>query len=542
MPKILVVDDEPDVEQLIRQRFRRRIRNGDFECVFAANGVEALAAIQREPDIDMVLTDINMPQMDGLTLLDQLGQADPMIKAVVVSAYGDMKNIRTAMNRGAFDFVTKPIDFTDLEVTLEKTLDHLQMIREALAARDGLVAIHRELEVAASLQQSLLPTRFPSDIGHQMFATMIPAKDVAGDFYDFFRLDSNHLGFAVADVSGKGMSAALFMAVSRTLLRASAANGLPPGACLNRVNHLLCVDNDTCMFVTMFYGVLDTRSGEIIYANGGHCLPYVIDAAGSVRALAMTGGLALGVMDDLEYVEKRVTLGAGESLFLYSDGVTEAFDSDGNEFGDRRLIEVLAAGGGLDPSSLLAKVTDAVGRFAASEAQSDDITCMAIRRDPVGGGKPAAVDSGAGGQSTPSVQGGGPHLELTLVNRIGEVGRLAEVLEEFGAANGLTQKVVLEVNLVLEELLTNTISYGYDDDHEHEIAIRLSLRDGTLAVEFEDDGKAFDPLTAPAPELDAALEDRAVGGLGVHLARSLMDNIEYTREGGRNRIRMAKSI
>ena len=212
MPKILVVDDEPDVEQLIRQRFRRRIRNGDLECVFAANGVEALAAIQREPDIDMVLTDINMPQMDGLTLLDQLGRVDPMIKAVVVSAYGDMKNIRTAMNRGAFDFVTKPIDFTDLEVTLEKTLAHLQMIREALAARDGLVAIHRELEVAASLQQSLLPTRFPSDIGHRMFATMVPAKDVAGDFYDFFRLDPDHLGFAVADVSGEGMSAALFMA------------------------------------------------------------------------------------------------------------------------------------------------------------------------------------------------------------------------------------------------------------------------------------------------------------------------------------------
>ncbi len=177
-PKVLVVDDEPDVEHLIRQRFRRKIHHGDIAFSFAGNGVEALDQLRREPDIAMVLTDLNMPEMDGLTLLGQLGKVDPNIKAVVVSAYGDMKNIRAAMNRGAFDFVTKPIDFEDLKVTLSKTLDHLALLRDALGARDKLVALQQELAVAADLQQSILPTTFPSTDSFEIYASMHPAKNV----------------------------------------------------------------------------------------------------------------------------------------------------------------------------------------------------------------------------------------------------------------------------------------------------------------------------------------------------------------------------
>jgi phosphoserine phosphatase RsbU/P len=381
MPRILVVDDEPDVAELIRQRFRHKIRNNELSFVFAHNGVEALETLRQDPGIDMILTDINMPQMDGLTLLDQLDETNPMLKAVVVSAYGDMKNIRTAMNRGAFDFVTKPINFDDLEVTIAKTLKYLHMIRDALAARDHLVAIHHELEVAAHIQQALLPTGFHRDDNHEIFATMHPAKDVAGDFYDFFEVAPGRLGFAVADVSGKGMAAALFMAVSRTLLRAGATNNLSPGPCLSQVNRLLCADNTESMFVTLFYGVLDTRTGEVIYANGGHCAPYLLDADGSVSPVEITGDMALGVVDDLEYVEKRVTLGVGGSLFLYTDGVTEAFDDQGRDFGSARLIENLRSSGSLDPAALLRKITDGVKEFAGGATQSDDITCLAIRRN-----------------------------------------------------------------------------------------------------------------------------------------------------------------
>ncbi|MYJ73928.1 MAG: response regulator, partial [Gammaproteobacteria bacterium] len=143
--KILVVDDEEDLELLMRQRFRRQVRRGEYEFYFAHNGREALDVLGENPDIRLVLSDINMPVMDGLTLLSQLAEIEANISAVVVSAYGDMANIRTAMNRGAFDFVTKPIDFSDLQVTVEKTLRHIQVLEDALVSRDRLVALRQEL-------------------------------------------------------------------------------------------------------------------------------------------------------------------------------------------------------------------------------------------------------------------------------------------------------------------------------------------------------------------------------------------------------------
>ena len=159
--KILVVDDEPDLEPLMLQRMRRYIREGRYQFVFAQNGVEALQKLSEDATIDMVLSDINMPQMDGLTLLDQIPKVDPNIRSVIISAYGDMKNIRTAMNRGAFDFVTKPVDFEDLQVTIDRTLRHMAEWRDALQSRDKLVALQNELDVATGMQQSILPTRFP---------------------------------------------------------------------------------------------------------------------------------------------------------------------------------------------------------------------------------------------------------------------------------------------------------------------------------------------------------------------------------------------
>ena len=159
--KILVVDDEPDLERLMLQRMRRDIRAGLYRFVFAQNGLEALDRLKEQPDIDLVLSDINMPKMDGLTLIEQIPKVQPDIRSVIISAYGDMKNIRTAMNRGAFDFVTKPIDFDDLKLTISRTLQHLVEWREALESRDKLVALQNELGVASKIQQSILPTRFP---------------------------------------------------------------------------------------------------------------------------------------------------------------------------------------------------------------------------------------------------------------------------------------------------------------------------------------------------------------------------------------------
>ena len=377
--KILVVDDEEDLEALVLQKFRRRIRKQEISFSFAHNGQEAMEKLDEDDEISMVISDINMPVMDGLTLLKQLNESKPNIRSVIVSAYGDMNNIRTAMNRGAFDFVTKPIDFNDLEITIDKTLKHLALIREALANRDQLVALGRELEVAREMQASVLPRTFPSSDRYDTHGLMVPAKEVGGDFYDFFPLGQGRIGVAIGDVSGKGVPAALFMMACRTLLRSHAMEGGAPDQCLNYVNETLCEDNETCMFVTLFYGVFDPESGVFEYSNGGHNLPRVVRGGGQVEALPTTNNVALGVVPRHEYQQGSIQIRGGDTLFLYTDGVNEAEGPGAAEFGEERLDELLAGIDGAGCEEVSSRVLEQVRAFAGDNPQSDDITCVVLR-------------------------------------------------------------------------------------------------------------------------------------------------------------------
>lgn len=376
--KILVVDDEPDLEHLVRQRMRRDVRAGQYEFVFAYNGVEALEVLNADPDIDMVLSDINMPRMDGLTLLEQMPQVDPDLRAVIVSAYGDMKNIRTAMNRGAFDFVTKPIDFQDLRVTIERTLEHLKLWREAVASRDKLVALQNELRVAHEMQQSILPKTFPEKPGYQLFGNMEPAREVGGDFFDIINLENDCVGLAIADVSDKGVPAALFMMSSRTLMKGAAIGRSNPAEVLSEVNNLLQEDNDASMFVTVFYAEYNPGNGVLSYANGGHNPPIVVHADGSSTVLPQTNGIALGIMPDIEYEQNSVTLSPGDALVLYTDGVTEAMNPQNEEFEMERLCAVLSEHCSCDVREINQAVFQAVQTFAGDMPQFDDMTCMTL--------------------------------------------------------------------------------------------------------------------------------------------------------------------
>ena len=379
-PKILVVDDEPDLEHLVRQRMRREIRSGQYSFMFAQNGVEALEVLSEEQDIDMVLSDINMPRMDGLTLLEQIPKVDPNIRSVIVSAYGDMKNIRTAMNRGAFDFITKPIDFEDMKVTIQRTLRHLELWREALESRDKLVALQNELSVANKMQQSILPTSFPTGRGFEIFGGMKPARDVGGDFFDVLLLEDGRIGLVVADVSDKGVPAALFMMSSRTLLKGSAIGLDSPGKVLSEVNQLLQEENDAAMFVTVFYATFDPESGELVYANGGHNTPIVVHADGSSTLLPPTGGVALGVVPDLTYAESAAILQPGDCVVFYTDGVPEAENERGDQFGLERLCEVFAGGVPKDVRTANGAVFAAVDAFTGEAPQFDDVTCLTLLR------------------------------------------------------------------------------------------------------------------------------------------------------------------
>jgi len=380
--KIMVVDDEVDLEQLIRQKFRRQIREGVYDFEFAHNGLEALAKLIEQPEIRLILSDINMPEMDGLTLLTKLKELkNPGLKTVIVSAYGDMENIRTAMNRGAFDFLTKPISFDDLEITINKTIEEISSIWKSLLEHDQLISIQQDLQTAREIQLAILPKTFPPFPGRtefSIYASMIAAKEVGGDFFDFFMIDHERLGFVIGDVSGKGVTAAIFMAVSRTLIRATGIKGVSTEECMNYVNRLLCSESVSCMFVTVFYGILNTANGEVEYVNAGHNPPYIL-SNNFVQKVEMTGGTILGCMDDFSYGSKKIQLNPGDLLFLFTDGVTEAFNTREELYGDNRLVTFLEAHSSTPIEEIIKKSNQSVSDFSAGVPQSDDITLLAIR-------------------------------------------------------------------------------------------------------------------------------------------------------------------
>lgn len=381
--KILVVDDEPDLEQLIRQKFRRNIRDNEFEFLFARSGADAVAKLELDRDVELVLTDINMPEMDGLTLLAKIDELNAKaLKSVVVSAYGDMENIRVAMNRGAFDFVTKPINLDDLEKTIYKALRESSLIKEALHTRDQLIAIQQELNVATEIQMSMLPRAFPSAEerrGVDIFATMKPAKEVGGDLYDFFSVGEHRIGFVIGDVSGKGVPAALLMGISRTLLRGAGRDGLSAHDCVAHVNRIISEEILPSMFVTVFYGIFDARTGELEYCSGGHNPPYLLSDDGSVTALSEAGGLPVGVLGDAKYSSARVQLRANDAVVVYTDGVTEATDLNEEEFGEKRLEDLLSRLKSRPAQAIVEETVAAVNDFAKGVPQRDDITCLALR-------------------------------------------------------------------------------------------------------------------------------------------------------------------
>jgi len=382
--KILVVDDEPQLERLIRQRFRKKIKEQEYLFAFAEDGPQALAMLSDNTDTDIVLTDINMPKMDGLTFLMKLNKHNTNLKAIMVSAYGDMKNIRTAMNRGAYDFVTKPIDFDDLEATINKALKELELLKIADETREKLSLLQQELTVASEIQQSIVPKNFdifPNGSKYEICAKMIPASEVSGDFYDFFMLDKERLGLVIGDVSGKGMPAALFMAISRTLLRALATKHLSPDKCLNDVNYLLSQDNPKSMFVTLFYAVLNISTGEIEYSNGGHNSPSIITADSDLSPLNQCSGCALGVNEDFEYRSEKTILEPGSSLVLYTDGIPEAINSKNEAFSEDRMIKIFKSAASRTCDQFIQTIIKDVNDYTGDLSQSDDITAMVLKRN-----------------------------------------------------------------------------------------------------------------------------------------------------------------
>ncbi len=302
----------------------------------------------------------------------------------MVSAYGDMDNIRHAMNNGAFDFATKPIDLDDLQLTIDKAVEQIAFIRSAQKEHAELVDIQGDLNVAREIQHAILPRSFKlkqEDADKvDIFASMVAAKDVGGDFYDFFPIDDHRIGFTMADVSGKGVPAAIFMAVSRTLVKATGLRGLPSNECMTIVNDMLCGESVDSMFVTVFYGIYDLSTGMIDFTNAGHNPPYILHADGTAEMLATKPNLVLGAVEGMPFTNESMQLNPGDAIVMYTDGVTEAENIDHDQFGESRLEAVLATLKGAGSEQIVETINAEVKKFAGDAPQSDDITQLVILR------------------------------------------------------------------------------------------------------------------------------------------------------------------
>jgi sigma-B regulation protein RsbU (phosphoserine phosphatase) len=412
----------------------------------------------------------------------------------------------------------------DLRVKNRELQDSLENLRRTRFAKERMES---ELNIGREIQMSMLPLRFPlfpDRTEFDAYAMLQPAREVGGDFYDLFLIDDHHFCFVVGDVSGKGVPAALFMAVTKTLIKSRASNDLSPGSILSHVNSELSRENESCMFVTLFVAILDLRDGSLVYSNAGHNPPYILRGDGSMDRLGNRHGPIVAAVEGIAYREDRDVIRPAEQIVLYTDGVTEAADVDYNLYSEDRLASIL---GGLDRrpvQSILEYVVGDVEEFRGAAEPSDDITLVGVTYHGVTQDVEANV------------------LELEIRNRAEEI---ALVQEEFGqlcSRHDVPDRNRRQLNMVFDELLSNIINYAYEDEDDHSIHVRVSVSGDTLILRITDDGKAFNPFEQSEPETDLSVEDRPIGGLGVHLVKNVMDTVANERHGTTNVITLEKKL
>ncbi len=401
--------------------------------------------------------------------------------------------------------------FHHMQVSLT---DYIDRLTETTSAKER---IESELNIAREIQMSMIPKIFPpypdrNDI--DIYASMRPAKEVGGDLYDFF-LDEGKMYFAVGDVSGKGVPASLFMAVTRSIFRSTATSAGNPGAIISAMNNAMCDGNDANMFVTLFVGIVDLKTLEMIYSNAGHNPPVLLGKDGSVAFLDVSScsGLPVGLFADQEYSNASLVLSAGDKLVLYTDGLTEAENKAAELYGDDRLIRTLSRPGfsSMGVRELLEGVVADVEVHVADAAQSDDLTVMVMEFR-------------------------GTYRRIDLHNEIGQLAPMAAWIEEICGESGTSPALTMSINLALEEAVTNVIMYAYPDNGvSATFFVDFDLaEDGVATWRIVDKGKPFDPTAKEDVDLTLGVMERPIGGLGIFMVKEIMDEVSYRREDGQN--------
>jgi sigma-B regulation protein RsbU (phosphoserine phosphatase) len=351
--------------------------------------------------------------------------------------------------------------------------------------------------------------------------SLVPAREVGGDLYDYFIRDEK-LFFCIGDVSGKGVPAAMLMAVTHGLFRSASAHESNPARIMQYINEVSCQGNDSNMFVTMFIGVLDLPTGHLRYCDAGHDAPFItVDGQWSMTDIIPH--LPVGVFDDVKYGVQKTSLQPDSTIFLYTDGLTEAKNEGHEQFGLERTKAVLNTCSDKEPQQVLEMVTEAVGGFVKDAEQSDDLTMLAIRYTP------------KQFQSTLTET-------LVLKNDVHEVTRFSSFMKSVTEKLGIETSLARKLRLAVEEAVVNVINYAYPAGTEGDVTIKMMSDGNKLHCQIIDAGVPFDPTAKKKVDTTLSVEERQIGGLGIHLVRELMDSINYEREDGKNILTLTKNI
>ena len=439
-----------------------------------------------------------------------------LVKVLVVK---NIRKINTSLSQITDGDLNVTIDvrdneeFASLSDDINSTVTTLKHYIDEAAAR-----FDKDLEIAKQIQQSALPSVFPPYPNRKdfsIYASMNAAKEVGGDFYDFYLVDENHLAFVIADVSGKGIPGAMFMMTSKTLIKSFAESGLPVHEVLTNVNTQLCQNNEAGMFVTAWMGILDLQTGLIKFANAGHNPPLVKHKDGSYEFLKGKVNFVLAGMDMVKYKEQELQLQPGDEIYLYTDGVTEAHNSKNELFGEERLLESLNSTKGMTVESICKKVKDDVESFVCEAEQFDDITMLCVRLNE--------IES---------------DISITVVPSMETVSQVAEFMETEMEKFEVSPKISMKLLIAIDEIYSNIVRYS----GATQATVSINKIENTLKLQFKDNGIPYNPLDAKEPDITASAEDRSIGGLGIFMVKKMLDNVEYKNIDNCNVLTLTKNL
>ena len=444
-----------------------------------------------------------------------------LIKRVIINNLQKINDTLRRITKGDLNVtvdVRSNSEFSSLSDDINSTVSTLKRYIAEAAAR-----IDRELEYAKQIQLSALPTNFPEKENFEIYAQMIAAKEVGGDFYDFYKLSDTTVAFLAADVSGKGIPAAMFMMTAKTIIKDLAESGMSVNDIFTKANEKLCENNESGMFVTAWMGILDLTTGRMQFANAGHNPPLLKRANGDFEYLKTRAGFVLAGMEGIRYRAGELMFYPGDRLFLYTDGVPEATNADNKLYGEDRLLAYMNENALAKATEFLPALKANIDEFVGDAPQFDDITMLMFDYKPKQGGVhtmnkifPAKVEA--------------------LSDVLGFVDQTLESYE-------CPMKIQTAICVAIEEVFVNIAHYAYGEG-EGDMTLGISFDAESREITFRmiDKGTPFDPLKKPDPDITLSAEEREIGGLGIFITKKTMDSVTYAYENGENILTMIKKI